>query len=98
MAYGTVNADLITTSAAQSLGAGNATNFKNRIIAPLHSRCPPIDFAISRGLARVEAGANNSYAAQGAVGGALIDNILAALRGERPPSPVNSPVAPRGHE
>jgi DNA polymerase III delta prime subunit len=23
-------------------------NFKNRIIAPLHSRCPPIDFAISR--------------------------------------------------
>jgi phosphoglycerate dehydrogenase-like enzyme len=29
---------------------------------------------------------------------ACVDNILAALRGERPPSPVNSPVAPRGHE
>jgi hypothetical protein len=33
MAYGTVNADVIGTSVANtSLGAGNATNFKNRII------------------------------------------------------------------
>jgi len=33
MAYGTVNADVIGTSVAGSnLGAGNATNFKNRII------------------------------------------------------------------
>jgi hypothetical protein len=33
MAYGTVNADIIGTSVAGSnLGAGNATNFKNRII------------------------------------------------------------------
>ena len=32
MAYGTVNADIITTSTGQTLGAGNATAFKNRII------------------------------------------------------------------
>jgi hypothetical protein len=33
MAYGTVNADVIGTSVANSsLGAGNASNFKNRII------------------------------------------------------------------
>lgn len=29
---------------------------------------------------------------------ACVDNILAALRGERPPSPVNAPVSPRGAE
>ena len=29
---------------------------------------------------------------------ACVDNILAALRGERPPSPVNAPATPRGHE
>jgi phosphoglycerate dehydrogenase-like enzyme len=29
---------------------------------------------------------------------ACVENILAVLRGDRPPSPVNAPVAPRGHE
>ena len=32
MAYGTVNADIVTTSTGQMLGAGNSTAFKNRII------------------------------------------------------------------
>ena len=32
MAYGTVNADIVTTSTGQILGAGNSTAFKNRII------------------------------------------------------------------